>query len=128
MCHIGAKRVLVDSQMDSLEMDYDAVENVITEHTKAIIPVDLGGIPYAYDRIFFIVKNKKHLFKATSSVLETIGRVAICADAAHAFGVCWHRKMIGSKVDFTSFSYYTVNVFETEMMKFDCKESTKMTV
>ena len=86
VCHVGAKLVLIDSQPDSLEMDYDAVENAITEYTKAIIPVDLGGVPCDYDRIFSIVENKKHLFKATSPVQEVIGRVAICLDAAHAFG------------------------------------------
>ena len=67
-------------------MDYDAVENAITENTKAIIPVDLGGIPCDYNRIFAIVENKKYLFKAANTVQEAIGRVAICSDAAHALG------------------------------------------
>lgn len=114
VCHTGAKLVLIDSQTDSLEMDYDAVENAINEHTKAIIPVDLGGIPCDYDRIFTIVENKKHLFKATSTVQEAVGRVAICADAAHAFGAKWHDRMVGSIADFSSFSFHAVNVFETE--------------
>ena len=104
VCHVGAKLVLIDSQPDSLEMDYDAVENAINEHTKAIIPVDIGGVPCDYDRIFSIVENKKHLFKATSPVQEVIGRVAICSDAAHAFGASWHGKMVGSIADFSSFS------------------------
>ena len=107
--------MLIDSQTDSLEMDYEALENAINEHTKAIIPVDLGGIPCDYDRIFAIVENKKHLFKAMNSVQEVIGRVAICADAAHAFGASWHGKMVGSIADFSSFSFHAVNVFETEM-------------
>ena len=77
VCHVGAKLVLIDSQSDSLEMDYEALENAINEHTKAIIPVDLGGIPCDYDRIFAIVEKKKHLFKATSAVQEAVGRVAI---------------------------------------------------
>lgn len=113
VCHVGAKLVLIDSQTDSLEMDYDAVENAINEHTKAIIPVDLGGIPCDYDRIFSIVENKKHLFKAASTVQEVIGRVAICADAAHAFGASWHGKMIGSIADFSSFSYHAVKNLTT---------------
>lgn len=104
VCHVGAKLVLIDSQPDSLEMDYEAVENAINEHTKAIIPVDLGGIPCDYVRIFSIVENKKSLFKATSAVQEAIGRGAICADAAHAFGASWHGKMVGSIADFSSFS------------------------
>lgn len=113
VCHVGAKLVLIDSQADSLEMDYDVVENAINEHTKAIIPVDLGGIPCDYDRIFSIVESKKHLFKATSAVQEAIGRIAICADAAHAFGANWHGKMVGSIADFSSFSYHAVKNLTT---------------
>ena len=113
VCHVGAKLVLIDSQADSLEMDYDAVENAINEHTKAIIPVDLGGIPCDYDRIFAIVEKKKHLFKATSAVQEAVGRVAICADAAHAFGASWHGKMVGSIADFSSFSFHAVKNLTT---------------
>ena len=113
VCHVGAKLVLIDSQTDSLEMDYEALENAINEHTKAIIPVDLGGIPCDYDRIFAIVENKKNLFKATSDVQEALGRVAICADAAHAFGASWHGKMVGSIADFSSFSFHAVKNLTT---------------
>lgn len=113
VCHVGAKLVLIDSQTDSLEMDYEALENAINEHTKAIIPVDLGGIPCDYDRIFAIVENKKNLFKATSAVQEALGRVAICADAAHAFGASWHGKMVGSIADFSSFSFHAVKNLTT---------------
>ena len=113
VCHVGAKLVLIDSQSDSLEMDYEALENAINEHTKAIIPVDLGGIPCDYERIFAIVENKKHLFKATSAVQEAVGRVAICADAAHAFGASWYGKMVGSIADFSSFSFHAVKNLTT---------------
>lgn len=113
VCHVGAKLVLIDSQPDSLQMDYDAVEKAITEHTKAIIPVDLGGIPCDYDRIFSIVENKKHLFRATNAVQEAIGRIAICADTAHAFGATWHGKMVGSIADFSSFSFHAVKNLTT---------------
>ena len=113
VCHVGAKLVLIDSQSDSLEMDYEALENAINEHTKAIIPVDIGGVPCDYDRIFAIVENKKHLFKATSAVQEAVGRVAICADAAHAFGASWHGKMVGSIADFSSFSFHAVKNLTT---------------
>lgn len=113
VCHVGAKLILIDSQKDSLEMDYDAVENAITENTKAIIPVDLGGIPCDYDRIFSIVENKKGLFRATNKVQEVIGRIAICADAAHAFGAKWHGKMVGSIADFSSFSFHAVKNLTT---------------
>ena len=113
VCHVGAKLVLIDSQTDSLEMDYEALEKAINEHTKAIIPVDLGGIPCDYDRMFAIVENKKNLFKATSAVQEAVGRVAICADAAHAFGASWHGKMVGSIADFSSFSFHAVKNLTT---------------
>lgn len=113
VCHVGAKLVLIDSQTDSLEMDYEALEKAINEHTKAIIPVDLGGIPCDYDRIFAIVENKKNLFKATSAVQKAVGRVAVCADAAHAFGASWHGKMVGSIADFSSFSFHAVKNLTT---------------
>ena len=113
VCHVGAKLVLIDSQTDSLDIDYEALEKAINEHTKAIIPVDLGGIPCDYDRMFAIVENKKNLFKATSAVQEALGRVAICADAAHAFGASWHGKMVGSIADFSSFSFHAVKNLTT---------------
>lgn len=113
VCHVRAKLVLIDSQPDSLEMDYEAVENAINEHTKAIIPVDLGGIPCDYERIFSIVGNKKHLFKATNSVQQAIGRVAICSDAAHAFGASRYGKMVGGIADFSSFSFHAVKNLTT---------------
>lgn len=104
VCHVSAKPVLVDCQKDSLEMDYDALEATITEKTKVIIPVDLGGIPCDYDRIFSIVERKKNIFKLTNGIQEKMGRVAIDADAAHAFGAQWHGKMVGSIADFSNFS------------------------
>ncbi len=104
VCHVGAKLVLVDSQKESFEMDYDALEAAITEKTKAIIPVDLAGIPCDYDRIFEIVERKRNIFKADNELQEKIGRVAVVADAAHAFGARWHGKMVGTIADFTNFS------------------------
>lgn len=113
VCHVGAKLVLIDSQKDSLEMDYDAVEDAVTENTKAIIPVDLGGVPCDYDRLFSIVEEKKNLFTAASDLQEAIGRVAVCADAAHAFGAKWHDKMVGSIADFSSVSFHAVKNLTT---------------
>lgn len=113
VCHVGAKLVLVDCQENSLEMDYDALENAITEKTKVIIPVDLGGIPCDYDRIFEIVERKKNLFRPSTEIQEKLGRVAVMADAAHAFGASWHGKMIGSVADVTNFSYHAVKNFTT---------------
>ena len=113
VCHVGAKIVMVDCQKDSLEMDYDAVEAAITEKTKAIIPVDLGGIPCDYDRIFEIAERKKSVFKPSNDIQEKLGRVAVVADAAHAFGAVWHGQMIGSVADFTNFSFHAVKNFTT---------------
>lgn len=111
--HVGAKIVLVDCQPDSYLIDYNAVEAAITENTKAIIPIDLGGIPCDYDRLFEIVEKKKYLFHASNDIQEAIGRVAICADTAHSFGSSWHGKMIGSIADFSSFSFHAVKNFTT---------------
>ena len=113
VCHVGARLVLIDSQKESLEMDYDALENAITENTKAIIPVDLGGVPCDYDRIFSIAEKKKNLFKASNDIQKTIGRAAICTDAAHAFGAKWHGRMVGSIADMSSFSFHAVKNLTT---------------
>ena len=113
VCHVGATLKLIDSQPDSLEMDYDAVEKAITDKTKAIIPVDLGGVPCDYDRIFEIVERKKSLFKPSNEIQKAIGRIAVCADTAHAFGAKWHGKMVGSIADFSSFSFHAVKNFTT---------------
>ncbi|MDY2980854.1 MAG: DegT/DnrJ/EryC1/StrS family aminotransferase [Fusobacterium sp.] len=111
--HVGAKIVFVDVQKDSLEMDYEKMAEVITEKTKAIIPVDLAGIPCDYDKIFAIVESKKHLFKPNNDIQKAIGRIAICADAAHAFGASWKGRKVGSIADFTSFSFHAVKNLTT---------------
>ena len=113
VCHVGATLKLLDVQKDSLEMDYVALEDAITEKTKVIIPVDLGGVPCDYDRIFEIVEKKKHLFHAANDIQKAIGRIVICADAAHAFGAKWHGKKVGSIADFTSFSFHAVKNLTT---------------
>lgn len=111
--HVGAKIVMIDIQKDGFEMDYDALEAAITERTKAIIPVDLGGVPCDYDRIFEIVERKKSIFKPSNNIQKAIGRIAICSDAAHAFGAKYCGKMIGSVADFSSFSFHAVKNFTT---------------
>lgn len=113
VCHVGAKLVLVDVQKDNLEMDYSALESAITTRTKAIIPVDIAGIPCDYNRIFEIVKNKKAIFNPNSDLQKSLGRIAIMSDAAHAFGAKFGGKMIGSVADFTSFSWHAVKNFTT---------------
>ena len=111
--HVGATVRFVDSQPDSPEMDYDQLEAAISEKTKAIVAVDLGGVACDYDRIFEIVEKKKHLFQASGKVQEGIGRVAVVADAAHALGATWHGKKVGEIADFTSFSFHAVKNFTT---------------
>ena len=113
IAHVGAKIVLIDTQEKSLEMDYDALENAINEKTKAIIPIDLAGIPCDYNRIYEIVEKKKHIFKPNNDIQASLGRVAIMADAAHAFGAKFDGKMIGSVADFTSFSFHAVKNLTT---------------
>lgn len=113
VCHVGAKLILIDTQKDSLEMDYDQLERAITEKTKVIIPVDLGGVPCDYDRIVSIVEKKKSLFCPDNEIQEAIGRIIIMADAAHAFGAAWRGKPIGSIADFSNFSFHAVKNFTT---------------
>ncbi|MBQ3085966.1 MAG: DegT/DnrJ/EryC1/StrS family aminotransferase [Clostridia bacterium] len=113
IAHVGAKIVLIDTQPDSLEMDYAALEEAVTEKTKAIIPIDIAGIPCDYDRLFAIAEKKKHLFKPNSPLQSALGRIAIMADTAHAFGASRNGKMIGSVADFSSFSFHAVKNFTT---------------
>ena len=113
VCHVGAKLVLVDTQKGSLEMDYDQLANAITEKTKVIIPIDLGGVPCDYDKIFSIVESKKHLFHPANKIQEAIGRVIVMTDAAHAFGASWKGKPVGSIADFSNFSFHAVKNFTT---------------
>ncbi len=113
VCHVGATLVMIDCQTESLEMNYDALEAAITKDTKAIIPVDLGGIPCDYDRIFEIVERKKAIYKPANEIQTKLGRIAVVADAAHAFGAEWHGQMVGSIADFTNFSFHAVKNFTT---------------
>lgn len=113
ICHVGAKPVLVDCREGSVEMDYDALERAVNEHTKAVIPVDLGGIPCDYDRIFEILERKKGLFHPSNKLQEAIGRVAVAEDAAHALGASYKGRTIGSIADFTNFSFHAVKNFTT---------------
>ena len=112
-CHVGAKVVLVDTKPGSFEMDYEKMAEAITERTKVVIPVDLGGVPCDYDAIFAAVESKKHLFKAANDIQKAFGRVIVMADAAHAFGARWHGKMVGEIADFTSFSFHAVKNLTT---------------
>lgn len=111
--HVGCKLVLVDSQKDNVEMDYDKLADAITEKTKVICPVDLGGIVADYKRVFEIVKAKKGLFRPNNALQEKIGRIVVSADCAHSFGASQNGRMAGEIADFSSFSFHAVKNFTT---------------
>lgn len=111
--HTGATVRFIDCQENSLEMDYDRMEAAITEKTKAVIPVDLGGIPCDYDRIYEAVERKKDLFRPNSEIQKAMGRIAVVADCAHALGAEKNGKMTGALADFSSFSFHAVKNFTT---------------
>ena len=111
--HVGCKLVLVDSQKDSVEMDYDKLADAITEKTKVICPVDLGGIVADYKRVFEIVEAKKGLFRPNNALQAKFGRIVVSADCAHSFGASQNGRMAGEIADFSSFSFHAVKNFTT---------------
>ena len=127
--HVGATLVLVDAQQDCVEMDFDKMAAAITERTKAVLPVDLAGIVCDYDKVFAAVESKKHLFRPKNEIQKALGRVAVLADAAHAFGAQkklmgdglkvkggidgGKMRMCGEIADFTSFSFHAVKNLTT---------------
>ena len=111
--HIGCRLVMVDSQEDCVEMDYDRLADAITERTKVVVPVDLGGIVCDYDRIFEVVEAKKALFRPANELQKRMGRVIVAADCAHAFGASRHGAMAGAIADFSSFSFHAVKNLTT---------------
>ena len=115
ICHVGAKPVLIDTQPDSLEMDYDAMEAAINERTKVVIPVDLAGIPCDYARIFAALERKRHLFRPnpSSPIQVALGRIVVLADTAHAFGATLGDTPVGAVADFSAFSFHAVKNLTT---------------
>lgn len=111
--HIGAKLVMVDSQKDSVEMDYEQLADAITERTKVIVPVDLAGVVADYDRIYEIIEQKKALFRPTNALQAMFGRIIVSADCAHSLGASRHNKMAGEIADFSSFSFHAVKNLTT---------------
>lgn len=111
--HVGAKIVLVDTEKDSFHMDYEALENAITDKTKAIIPVDIAGVMCDYEKIFEVVNKKRDMFKPSNDIQKSIGRVVVIADAAHSFGASYKGKISGEVADFTSFSFHAVKNLTT---------------
>jgi len=113
VAHLGAKLVLVDTQKDSVEMDYEQLANAITEKTKVIIPVDIAGIIVDYDKIFKIVEEKKNLFKPNNEIQKLYNRIIVVADSAHGIGAQKDGKMSGEIADFTTFSFHAVKNLTT---------------
>ena len=111
--HVGAKIVMVDVASGSFEIDYERIADAITERTKVVMPVDLGGVMCDYDRIFAAVESKRELFRPANDMQKAFGRVVVLADAAHAFGARWHDRMCGEVADFTSFSFHAVKNLTT---------------
>lgn len=111
--HVGAKIVMVDVAPGSFEIDYDRIADSITERTKVVMPVDLGGVMCDYDRVFAAVESKRGLFRPANDIQKAFGRAVVLADAAHAFGARWHGKMCGEVADFTSFSFHAVKNLTT---------------
>ena len=111
--HVGAKLVMIDSQKDSVEMDYDKLAAAINERTKVVVPVDIAGVVADYERVISIVESKKSLFRPSNALQEKIGRVIVSADCAHSFGAMRKGKMAGSIADFSSFSFHAVKNFTT---------------
>lgn len=111
--HLGAKLVLVDTQKDSVEMDYEQLANAITEKTKVIIPVDIAGIIVDYDKIFKIVEEKKNLFKPDNEIQKLYNRIIVVSDSAHGLGAQKDGKMSGEFADFTTFSFHAVKNLTT---------------
>ena len=113
VCHVGAKVVMVDSQRDNVEMDYDKLADAITERTKVIVPVDLGGVVADYGRVYEVVERKRALFTPNNALQAKIGRIVVSADCAHSFGAMRKGKMAGEIGDFSSFSFHAVKNFTT---------------
>lgn len=113
VCHVGARPVMVDCAPGSFEMDYGKMTEAINERTKAVMPVDLGGIVADYDAVISAVESKKDLFRPKNDIQKAFGRCIVIADAAHAFGAMWHGKMCGEIADFTSFSFHAVKNLTT---------------
>lgn len=111
--HVGATLKIVDVEKNTFHFDYEQLENAINENTKVIIPVDLGGVMFDYDRLFSIVNSKRGLFKPNNEIQKRFGRIIIMADAAHSFGAKYKGRMSGSVADFTSFSFHAVKNLTT---------------
>lgn len=111
--HVGAKIVLVDVEPGTYHIDYNALADAITDKTKVVIPVDIGGVMVDYDRVFATVESKKQLYNPSTPYQKLFDRPIVMADAAHSFGASWHGKMSGAAADFSCFSFHAVKNLTT---------------
>lgn len=111
--HVGCKLVMVDSNEENQQMDLQKLSEAITERTKVIVPVDLGGVVCEYDKIMEIIKQKTHLFRPSNELQKKLSRIFVSADCAHSFGAQWNGKMAGEIGDFSSFSFHAVKNLTT---------------
>lgn len=109
----GAKIVFVDLAPKSFEMNYRLVEEAITEKTKAVIPVDIGGKLCDYTTLISVLKARADIFNPSNDVQAAIGRVAVVADAAHSFGAEMYDRLSGEFADFTCFSFHVLKCITT---------------
>ena len=113
IAHVGAKIVLVDVEPGTFHIDYNKLADRITEKTKVVIPVDIGGVMVDYDRVYAAVESKKHLFLPSNDIQRAFSRVIVVADAAHSFGAAWHQQKAGAAADFSCFSFHAVKNLNT---------------
>ena len=113
ICHVGATPVLCDVAPGSYEMDYDALPDLVTERTRAVIPVDIAGRMVDYDRLFAALDSASDRWKPATELQSAFDRVIVLADAAHSFGATYQGRPSGSVADFTAFSFHAVKNLTT---------------
>jgi len=113
VCHVGAKPVMIDCAPHSIQMDYEKLPYLINTHTKAVIPVDLGGVPCDYDKVYEAVNSKRSQFIPSGTLQELFGRVVVLADGAHSLGARRNYLKTGALADFTAFSFHAVKNLTT---------------
>lgn len=113
--HLGAKPIMVDVNTSDFNINAESLKQAISEKTKAVIPVDIGGFPCDYDRIKSVIDNGEinAMFSGNNKVQKQLGRILIVADSAHAFGATYKGGMVGGIADMTVFSFHAVKNLTT---------------
>jgi dTDP-4-amino-4,6-dideoxygalactose transaminase len=113
--HVGATPVMVDIDPATYTIQIDKIKEKITDKTKVIMPVDIGGLPCDYDVIMDLVKQQDVLgkFRAEGEHQQLLGRILVIADAAHSFGATYKGKKVGNQTDVMGFSFHAVKNLTT---------------